>query len=169
MNYNSDKYGFELIKSKKNIKTRNRNKNSSEKSLIFSKKIIAMLDEKVKIHNEKFNKKITLIEIKKAYKSAFNNQSKDLNKETLAYVNLFLRASEGNILNFLNSFGANFEVIGNQFTIKGNLMPEEMDYKQAEEDIKKYNLEDFDFKSEDELYLEDEEDRVIISDINKYF
>ena len=54
MNYNSDKYGFELIKSKKNIKTRNRNKNSSEKSLIFSKKIIAMLDEKVKIHNEKF-------------------------------------------------------------------------------------------------------------------
>ena len=94
MNYNSDKYGFELIKSKKNIKTRNRNKNSSEKSLIFSKKIIAMLDEKVKIHNEKFNKKITLIEIKKAYKSAFNNQSKDLNKETLAYVNLFLRASE---------------------------------------------------------------------------
>jgi hypothetical protein len=166
MNYNSERYGFDLIKAKKTYRPKIRKNKNSEKSLVFSKKIVAALEDKTKIHNEKFTKKVTLVELKKAYKSGFNASS-DLNKETLAHVNLFLRAAQENIVNFLSHFKAgNFEVVGNEFIIRGSLSPQEVDYKQAQEDIKNYGLEDFDFKSQDELYLEDEEDRVIISDLN---
>ena len=86
----------------------------------------------------------------------------DLNKETLAHVNMMLRISRGEIGDIISNFkSSSFEIVGSQFLVKGDLIPNENDYKQAEEDIKNYNLEDFDFKSSEELYLEDEEDRVI--------
>ena len=44
----------------------------------------------------------------------------------------------------------------------------EEDLNQAFADIKKYELDDFDFNSADELYLDDEEDGVIYGfDIDK--
>jgi hypothetical protein len=165
MNYNSEQYGFDLIKAKKSYKPKARKKNNSEKSLVFSKKIIAALQDKALIHNEKFNKKVNLVELKKAYKSGFN-QSSDLNKETLAHVNLFLRLAEENTKTIFSNFkSGGFEIINNQFVIKANISPEEIDYIQAQQDIEKYKLEDFDFKTHEELYLEDEEDCVIIGNI----
>jgi hypothetical protein len=165
MNYNSEQYGFDLIKAKKSYKPKARKKNNSEKSLVFSKKIIAALQDKALIHNEKFNKKVNLVELKKAYKSGFN-QSSDLNKKTLAHVNLFLRLAEENTKTIFSNFkSGGFEIINNQFVIKANISPEEIDYIQAQQDIEKYKLEDFDFKTHEELYLEDEEDRVIIGNI----
>lgn len=163
MNYNSEQYGFDLIKAKKTYKPKARKKNNSEKSLVFSKKIISALEDKLKLHNDKFNKKINLSELKKAYKSGFN-ESKDLNKETLAHVNLFLRLAEENSKTIFSNFkSGGFEIINNQFVIKANILPEEIDYIQAEKDIEKYNLQDFDFKTHEELYLDDEEDRVTIN------
>ena len=80
MNNNSEKLGFDLIKTKYISKARKRAKaKTSENALIFSKKIIAMLEDKVKANNEKNNKQITLSDLKKAYKNGFNN-SEDLNK-----------------------------------------------------------------------------------------
>jgi hypothetical protein len=161
MNYNSEKYGFEQIKAKKTYKPKNRKKKSSEKSLDFSKKIIATLEDKVNLHNKDNNKQLKLIDLKRAYKNGFN-ESKDLNKETLAHVNMTLRISRGEISDIIGNFkSSSFEIVGSQFVVKGDLVPNENDYQQAEEDIKNYNLEDFDFKSHEELYLEDEEDRVI--------
>jgi len=165
MNYNSDQYGFEQIKAKKTYKpkTKNRKKNNSEKSLVFSKKIIAGLEDKIQSFNKKNEKQIELIQLKKAYKIGFNN-IENINKETWAHVNLFLRIMNGEKINFFNNLKSNLiEISGSEFIIKGDLMPEEIDYKQAEEDIKNYNLEDFDFKNHEELYLEDEEDRVIFN------
>jgi hypothetical protein len=162
MNYNSEQYGFDLIKAKRTYKPKGRKNNSSEKSLIFSKKIIEALEDKVKMHNQKFDKKVNLVELKKAYKSGFN-ESKNLNEETLAHVNLFLRISQENTKSIFNNFkSGGFEIIKNQFVIKASVFPEEIDYVQAKEDIKNYKLEDFDFKNHEELYLEDEEDRVSI-------
>jgi hypothetical protein len=42
-----------------------------------------------------------------------------------------------------------------------NMEITEEDLNEAFADIKKYNLDDFDFVSADELYLDDEEDGVI--------
>jgi hypothetical protein len=161
MNYNSEQYGFEQIKAKKTYKPKLRKKKNSEKSLEFSKKIIAILEHKVNIHNKDNTKQIKLIDLKRAYKNGFN-ANQDLNKETLAHVNMTLRISRGEIGDIISNFkSSSFEIVGSQFVVKGDLIPNENDYKQAEEDIKNYNLEDFDFKSSEELYLEDEEDRVI--------
>ena len=155
MNKNSDKLGFESIKAKI-VKS----KNKPEKSLIFSKKITAMLEDKMSEYNKTYSKYIKLFDLKKAYKSGFNN-SENLNKETLAHVNMYLRVLRGDTSDMFNNFKSQgFEIIGNEISVKGNLSPQEIDYKQAEEDIVKYKLEGFDFKSEEELYLEDEEDRV---------
>jgi hypothetical protein len=161
MNYNSEQYGFEQIKAKKTYKPKLRKNKSSEKSLEFSKKIVATLEYKVNLHNKDNTKQLQLIDLKRAYKNGFN-ESKDLNKETLAHVNMTLRISRGEISDIISNFkSSSFEIVGSQFVVKGDLVPNENDYKQAEEDIKNYNLEDFDFKSHEELYLEDEEDRVI--------
>lgn len=164
MSKDPNKYGFDIIKSNKGYKPKvikKSNKKESEKALIFSKKIISALEEKVIEFNKNNSKKLTISQLKKAYKSGFNNNSKDLNLEALANVNLFLRISEGKV-NLLNNFKLNFfEIVGNTVDIKGSISPEEIDYNKAKEDIKNYKLENFDFKSLEELYLEDEEDRVI--------
>jgi hypothetical protein len=160
MNYNSEQYGFEQIKARKTYKPKVRKNKGSEKSLVFSKKIISALEDKVNLHNKNNDKQLKLVDLKKAYKSGFNG-NKNLNKETLAHVNMTLRISRGEISDIINNFkSSSFEIIGSQFIVKGDLIPNENDYKQAEEDIKTYNLEDFDFQSHEELYLEDEEDRV---------
>jgi len=163
MSKNLEKLGFESIRSK--VYKPKIKKKSPEKSLVFSKKIIAMLEDKMKDHNAINSKKVKLVDLKRAYKSGFNG-SENLNKETLACVNMYLRVLRGDTLNIFNNFKHNsFEIIGNEIFVKGNLCPQENDYKQANEDIMKYKLEGFDFKSHEELYLEDEEDRVTTFDI----
>ena len=161
MNNNSDNLGFDFIKLSKAYKPKTKkkfSKNNSEKALVFSKKIIAALEDKLKKHNNQFDKKISLFDLKKAYKTGFS-ESEDINKKGLAQVNVLLRAlSEGNI--FSNFKSSAFEILAGEFIVKGTLVPEEIDYKKAEQDIKDYDLNDFDFKSHEELYLEDEEDRV---------
>lgn len=158
MNKNSKEFGFDILKPNKSYKPKLNKKINSEKALIFSKKIIAALEDKLKKHNNQSDKKTTLFDLKKAYKMGFNS-SKNINEQALAQVNVFLRAmNEGNI--FSNFKSSTFEILAGEFVIKGSLTPEEVDYKKAEQDIKDYNLNDFDFKSHEELYLEDEEDCV---------
>lgn len=164
MSKDPNKYGFDIIKSNKNYKPKTQKKsqkNNSEKALIFSKKIISALENKLSEYNKNNPKKLTISQLKKAYKSGFNHTAKDLNLEAFAHVNLFLRISEGKV-NLSTNFKLNFlEIVGNIVDIKGSVSPEELDYSKAKEDIKNYNLEDFDFKNLEELYLEDEEDRII--------
>jgi altronate dehydratase len=161
MTINHDKLGFDVVKAKKSPKSKIKkifDISDSEKSLVFSKKIIAALEDKLKYHNKNNRKKLKLTDLKKAYKAGFN-EAKDLNKETLAHVNFFLRISS----NGSNVFKSEkFEIIGSNFFIKAEAAPEACDYSLAEEDIKKYSLEDFNFKNHEELYLEDENDNITI-------
>jgi hypothetical protein len=48
-----------------------------------------------------------------------------------------------------------------EIIIEALLEPSDEDFEQADLDIKEYDLNDFDFSSADELYLDDEEDGVI--------
>jgi len=48
-----------------------------------------------------------------------------------------------------------------EITVEAMLEPSDEDFELADIDIKEYNLNDFDFTSADELYLDDEEDGVI--------
>ena len=163
MSKNFDKLGFDIIR-QKTYKPKLKKK-SLEKSVCFSKKIIAMLEEKMNEHNCLCYKKAKLVDLKRAYKSGFNN-AKDLNRETVAHVNMYLRVLRGDTANIFNNFKYHgFEILGNEIFVKGNLSPQESDYAKAEEDIVKYKLEGFNYKSHEELYLEDEEDRVTTFDI----
>ena len=51
----------------------------------------------------------------------------------------------------------------NNYIIEANLDPDDEDFLQADEDIKNYNLGDFDFVSADELYLDDEDEGFIFT------
>ena len=48
-----------------------------------------------------------------------------------------------------------------EIIIEANLEPSDEDFETANSDIQTYDLNDFDFASVDELYLDDEEDGVI--------
>lgn len=48
-----------------------------------------------------------------------------------------------------------------EIIIEASLEPSDEDFEIADKDIQEYNLNDFDFASADELYLDDEEDGVI--------
>lgn len=161
---------IDFIANRKTIKKAKKiNSNStSEKSLIFSKKIVAMLEDKMNAHNSEAFKKVQLKDLKKAYKAGFNiSDAKNINVQAIANVNILLRVLSGKYTNIFNSFKQNnIEIFGSEFVIKGNFGPEQIDLDQAKADIEKYELQDFDFLSVDELYLEDEEDKI---NTNFYF
>jgi hypothetical protein len=47
------------------------------------------------------------------------------------------------------------------YEVEASLEPDDEDFAQAEEDLKNYDLNDFEFNDINELYLDDEEDGVI--------
>jgi hypothetical protein len=54
------------------------------------------------------------------------------------------------------------------YEVEANFEPDDEDFAQAEEDLKNYDLNDFEFNDINELYLDDEEDGVIYGfDIDK--
>ena len=120
MNYNSDQYGFELNAERKGPKSAaqtpskpserrkgsSRNKPGSagtktDKGIEFSKKIIEALKNKVKEHNSKYSKKVTLGQLKKVFRrgaGAFSSSHRPGVSRTawgLARVNAFLRMVRG--------------------------------------------------------------------------
>lgn len=150
-----NKLDFSFEKSKAYKPRLKKKKESSEKAIVFSKKIIALLEDKLK---KSSLTNLSLQDLKKAYKLGFATINSDINKESLARVNALIR-SLTNPKDLLNYFKFNsMEIVKGEITIKGDLLPNELDYEQASKDILEYNLEKFDFKDLDELYLEDEED-----------
>lgn len=157
MSKNINKLDFSFEKNKLYRPKQKRKKQSSEIALIFSKKIIAALEDKLKKSNLS---NLNIDDLKKAYKLGFGVSSSNINKEALARVNALIR-SMSNPKDLLNYFKFNhMEFSNGEILVKGNLMPNETDYLSAEKDIIEYSLEDFDFKHLDELYLEDEEDGI---------
>lgn len=195
MNYNSEQYGFELNAKRKGPKSAaqtpakpsekrkgsSRNKpgsagTKSDKAIEFSKKVIEALKNKVKEHNSKNKKKVTLGQLKKVYRrgagafSSSHRPGKTRGQWAMARVNMFLRMVSGKPVKdaYRKADSDIARASYSDYEIEANFEPEDEDFEQADKDIQDFNLNDFDFLSAEELYLDDEEDGVIYGlDINQ--
>ena len=153
MSINQDKLGFES-----NIVSESKDIIKNDRTVEFSKKILAALQNKVKSHNSENNKKVNLNQVKKVYRNTPSD--KNFNQLALARVNMFLRMVSG-ISSYIGA-NVNFsKAINNKYIVEASFNPSIEDINKAEEDISNFNLNDFEFTSIDELYLDDEEDSVI--------
>lgn len=153
MSINQDKLGFES-----NTVSKPKNIIKNDKTVEFSKKILAALQDKVKSHNLQNNKKVNIIQVKKVYRNTPSD--KNFNQLSLARVNMFLRMISG-ISTYIGSNINLSKAINNKYIIDASFNPSIEDINKAGEDINNFNLNDFEFTSIDELYLGDEEDSVI--------
>ena len=185
MTYDPNKYGFELnakrrgpkssaqtpAKPSEKRKGSTRNKpgsagTKSDKAIEFSKKVIEALKNKVKEHNSKYSKKVTLAQLKKVFRrgaGAFSSSHRPGVSRTawgLARVNMFLKMVRGGKVkdSYRKADSDISKASTNNYIIEANLDPDDEDFNQAEIDIKEYNLNDFDFTNADELYLDDEDE-----------
>lgn len=153
MSINQDKLGFES-----NIVSEPKDVIKNDKTVEFSKKILATLQDKVKSHNSQNNKKVNINQVKKVYRNTPSD--KNFNQLALARVNMFLRMISG-ISTYVGSNINLSKAINNKYIIEASFNPSMEDVNKADEDINNFNLNDFEFTSIDELYLDDEEDSVI--------
>jgi hypothetical protein len=155
MNYNSDSYGFEYIKADNKII-------KNDKAVEFSKKILKAIKAKVKDHNSINSKKVTFAQLKKVYKNkiGFIGSEKNFNQIAFARINMFLRMVNG-VSSYIGANSNLSKAINNNYIIEASFNPTPEDFIKADEDIKSYELSDFQFNNSDDLYLDDEEDRVI--------
>lgn len=187
INYNSEQYGFESNSKRKGPRSASqtpskpsekrkgssRNKPGSagtktDKGIEYSKKVIEALKNKVKEHNSKNKKKVTLGQLKKVYRrgaGAFSSSHRPGMTRggwAMARVNMFLKMVRGGQVK--DSYRKADSDISRasvfDYEVEISFEPDDEDFAQAEIDIKNYKLEDFDFSSADELYLDDEEDDV---------
>jgi len=142
----------------------------------FSIKLITALEDKFKTHNEENpNSKATLQQLKKVYiQGAYKFQATgDLNESLnlwgLARVNMYLGYKSGKKISINPEKatspaikGLIFEVdrreasVSNFLDLTAEWCPSSEDYKMAEEDISKYDL-NYSFSSLDDIYLEYEQ------------
>lgn len=140
----------------------------SDKAIEFSKKVIEALKNKVKEHNSKYSKKVTLGQLKKVYRrgagafSSSHRPGKTRGQWALARVNMFLKMMAGKpVKDAYRKADNDIAKAKTETIIEATLEPSDEDFEIADKDIQEYNLNDFDFASVDELYLDDEEDGVI--------
>jgi hypothetical protein len=187
MTYDPEKYGIESNAKRKGPKSAaqtpakpserrkgsSRNKpgsagTKSDKAIEFSKKVIQALKNKVKEHNSKYSKKVTLGQLKKVYRrgagafSSSHRPGKTRGQWAMARVNMFLRMVSGKpVKDAYRKADSDIAKAKTEITVEAMLEPSNEDFEQADLDIKENDLSDFDFASADELYLDDEEDGVI--------
>lgn len=145
-----------------------------QQAINFSSSVVAALSQKLKKHNDEQDSKVTLTQLKKVYRrGAEAKEEKGLC--AMARVNMFLRMKrEGKIIyqepqSMVETvevkelvFESKARIQVNSFVdLTENWLPIEADVAQATEDIKVFEL-DYDFKSINELYLDDYEKLDII-------
>ena len=137
---------------------------SQEEIIDYSCQIVDALAKKREEHNKE-NLEVSLFDLK----NVFRKGSLDCGKEKtclqlgFARVNLFLRMKMGDVLISEISEPISFKEVraGSLIDISEYIHPSEEDFIQADKDIEKFKL-DFNFKSSEELYLDDESSFGII-------
>ena len=145
---------------------------SDQLNIEISKKIIFALGKKADGHNESgLNKQVTIEQLKKVYKKGAEKCSPDKTKNqcALARVNLFLsmisgspikeiiaetKASRLEDLDEIELEEENYFTKDWSFDITEDWAPSESAFKQADEDVRDYDL-SFDFIDIEDLYLEE--------------
>jgi hypothetical protein len=141
----------------------------SDKAIEFSKKVVEALKNKVKEHNSKNKKKVTLGQLKKVFRrgaGAFSSSHRPGQSRVswaMARVNMFLKMVRGGKVkdSYRKADSDIAKASTNNYIIEANLDPDDEDFNQAEIDIKNFELNDFEFDSAEELYLDDESDATI--------
>ena len=159
---------------KENIENVEQDNSSKEEdnAVHFSLRLVAALEDKFKNHNkENPSNRSTLQQLKKVYIQgakqfeAAKDPMGSLNLWGLARVNMYLAYKSGRKISIESEQptsgkmdGLDFELqektsISNFLDLTEEWFPTEQDYKMAEEDVSKYNL-NYSFSSLDEIYLE---------------
>jgi len=144
-----------------------------KEAIDFSSSVMVALEAKAKSHNEDNHSKVTTLQLKKVYRRGAGAPN-EKGLSAMARVNMFLRMKqEGKIIyqepKMVETvemkeliFESKAKIQVNTFVdITENWLPIEADFIQAKKDIEQYNL-NYDFKSADELYLDDYEKLDII-------
>ena len=128
----------------------------------FSNKIVGILEDKSKNHNEAYERKVTLSQLKDVYKGTWDLEPPktdcSVNKFALARVNMFLKiVGERKITDNYRLTGASL-IDDRDLDMSPNFYPNEEDFILAEDDIRAHHLNDYDLRDVDDLYLETEEE-----------
>jgi hypothetical protein len=137
---------------------------NSGDAISFSKKVIEALQNKVKEHNSKSSRKVTLSQLKKVYRrgagafSSSHRPGKTRGQWAMARVNMFLRMmSGGKVKDAYRKADQDIaKGSSNAIDISDSWEPTEEDLADAL--IEAQAIGDFDFESADELYLDDEKE-----------
>lgn len=130
-------------------------------AISFSNKVIEALKNKVKEHNAKHSRKVTLAQLKKVYRrgagafSSSHRPGKTRGQWAMARVNMFLRMmSGGKVKDAYRKADQDVAKGSADFIdISDSWEPEEQDIAQALLDME--SIGDFDFENADELYLDE--------------
>lgn len=132
-------------------------------AISFSAKIVEALKNKVREHNSKHSRKVTLSQLKKVYRrgagafSSSHRPGKTRGQWAMARVNMFLRMmSGGKVKDAYRKADQDISRASNEIIdISDSWEPEEEDFVKAMIDIE--SIGEFEFDSPDDLYLDDDE------------
>jgi len=132
-------------------------------TITFSTKVIEMLKNKVKNHNAKHSRKVNLTQLKKVYRrgaGAFSSSHRPGMTRggwAAARVNMFLRMMAGkSVKDSYRKADSDVARSSENIDISDTWELEDIDFTQAEIDIKEYDL-NYDFEDVEELYLDEED------------
>ena len=131
----------------------------SGKAIEFSAKVIEGLKNKVKEHNSKHSKKVSLSQLKKVYRrgaGAFSSSHRPGMSRggwAMARVNTFLRMMSGKPVKDAYRKADSDIATASTLDMTNNWHPSDEDILQAEADVKTYDLQ-YDFDDEDESIID---------------
>jgi hypothetical protein len=124
----------------------------------FSKKILSVLEAKLKSHNSTHSKRVRLHQLRSVFCNgvkAERNPEAGNTENGLARVNLFLRIASGNIEDINLDF--NKKPSYNKLVdITDHFVPSSEDFDKAKSDIENYDL-DYPYEDIEELYLDNDQ------------
>ena len=136
---------------------------TSGDAITFSTKVIEMLKNKVKDHNSNHSRKVNLTQLKKVYRrgaGAFSSSHRPGMTRggwAAARVNMFLRMMAGkSVKDSYRKADSDVARSSASIDISDSWELEDVDFTQAEIDIKEYDL-NYDFENVEELYLDEED------------
>ena len=134
----------------------------SEKAIKFSVQVVESLKNKVKEHNAKHSRKVSLSQLKKVYRrgsgafSQSHRPGKTRGQWAMARVNMFLRMMSGGKVKEAYRKADQDIAKASIVDISDFWEPEDQDFALATLDLK--GFEDFDFDNIDELYIDGEKE-----------
>lgn len=137
---------------------------SQSEAITYSKKIIEALKNKVKDHNAKYSKKVTLSQLKKVYRrgagafSSSHRPGKTRGQWAMARVNAFLRMAAGGKVK--DSYR---KADGDILQACEDIWPTEDDFAQADQDLIAAGLDPETVFGVEELYIEEDESPEFLS------